>query len=70
MKKIYLAQMQWCEANEPICGGTNKGKVAREALRILKAEHGTGPVSRGQAMCSLKICQSDIEIVEIPFFCL
>jgi len=67
MTTIYLAQMKWCEREEPICAGTNKRKVAAEALRILKAEHGNGPVSRGQAMCSAKITADDIEIVEIPF---
>lgn len=66
MKTIYLAQMQWCEHNEPICAGTNKQRVAREALRILKLEHGTGPISRGLAMCSVPITMSDIEVVEIP----
>ena len=60
--------MKWCEREEPICAGTNKRKVAAEALRLLKAEHGTGPVCRGQAMCSVKITADGIEIVEIPFF--
>ena len=67
MSKIYLAQMQWCEREEPICAGTNKRKVAQAALRILKEEHGTGPVSRGLAMCSAPITMSDIAVVEIPF---
>lgn len=67
MTVIYLAQMKWCEREEPICAGTNKRKVASEALRILKAKHGTGPVSRGQAMCSIRITADDIEIVEVPF---
>jgi hypothetical protein len=67
MTTIYLAQMKWCEREEPICAGTNKRKVAAEALRILKAEHGTGNVDRGQAMCSVKITANDIEIVVIPF---
>lgn len=67
MKTIYLAQMKWCEREEPICAGTNKRAVAKEALRILKAEHGTGPVSRGMAMCSVKITADDVEIAKIPF---
>jgi hypothetical protein len=67
MNTIYLAQMKWCEREEPICAGTNKRKVSAEALRILKAEHGSGAINRGQAMCSVKITTDDIEIVEIPF---
>ena len=59
--------MKWCEREEPICAGTNKRKIISEALRILKAEHGTDPVSRGQAMCSVKITADDIDVVEIPF---
>jgi hypothetical protein len=66
MNKIYLAKMQWCEEEELICAGTNKRKVAQAALRILKEEHGTGPVSRGLAMCSVPITMSDIAMVEIP----
>jgi hypothetical protein len=67
MNKIYLAQMQWCEREEPICAGTNKRKVAQAALRILKEEYGTGSVLRGLAMCSVPITMSDIAVVEIPF---
>lgn len=59
--------MKWCEREEPICAGTNKRKVSDEALRILKLEHGTGPVIRGYEMRSVKITADDIEIVEIPF---
>ncbi|MFY8063775.1 MAG: hypothetical protein ACOVN2_08725 [Usitatibacteraceae bacterium] len=59
--------MKWCEREEPICAGTNKRKVAAEALRLLKVEHGTGSVNRGQAVCSVKITADDVEIVEIPF---
>lgn len=59
--------MNWCEREEPICAGTNKRKVVREALRLLKAEHGDGLVSRGQALCSVKITHGDIEILTIPF---
>jgi len=66
MKKIYLAQMMWCEREQPIIAGTNKRKLISEALKILKAEHGTGPVCRGQAMCALPITADDIEIVEVP----
>jgi len=67
MKKLYLAQMQWCEWEEPIVAGTNKRKLLSEALQILKAEHGTGSVDRGAAMCQIPITADDIEIVEIPF---
>ena len=66
MKTIYIAQMKWCEREEPICAGTKKKKLVTEALRILHAEHGKGPVSRGMAMCSEPIRKDDIEIVEIP----
>ena len=59
--------MKWCEREEPICAGTNKQKVATEALRILKSKHGTDRVNRGQAMCSVKITADDVEVVEIPF---
>jgi hypothetical protein len=41
MKKMYLAQMQWCEREEPICVGSNKNKLKKESLRILKEVHGT-----------------------------
>jgi hypothetical protein len=66
MKTIYIAQMKWCEREEPICGGTNKKKVVSEAVKMLKAIHGTEPVDRGQAFCSVKITTDDIEVVEIP----
>jgi hypothetical protein len=66
MKTIYLAQMMWCEREQPIVAGTNKRKLISEALKILKAEHGTGPVCRGQAMCALPITADDIEIVGVP----
>lgn len=58
--------MKWCEREEPVCIGRNKRKVARAALEILKRENGTGPVSRGAAMCFIPITMNDIEIVEIP----
>lgn len=67
MKKLYLAQMQWCEREEPIIAGTNKRKLLSEALRILKAKHGTGAVDRGAALCQIPITSDDLEIVEIPF---
>lgn len=51
MKTIYLAQMKWCEREDPICAGTSKRKVAVEALRLLKIEYGTRPVSRRRAAC-------------------
>lgn len=69
MKTLYLAQMKWCEREEPICVGTNKRKLLSEALRTLKAEHGTGPVCRGQAMCHVPITADDVEIIPIPFLC-
>ena len=59
--------MQWCEREQPIIAGTNKRKILSRALEILKAEHGTGPVDRGVAMCQIPITADDIEIVEIPF---
>lgn len=65
--KLYLAQMQWCEREEPIIAGTNKRKLLSEALKILKAEHGAGPVDRGAAMCQIPITADDVEIIEIPF---
>jgi hypothetical protein len=67
MTTIYLAQMKWSGGEEPICAGTNKKEVAREALRILKLVHGTGPVSRGMAMCSVPITMDDIEVIQVPF---
>jgi hypothetical protein len=66
MKKIYLAQMMWCEAQEPICAGANKKRVAREAYRILKERYGDEHVSRGMAMCHAPITHNDIEVREIP----
>lgn len=66
MEKIHLALMKWCERDEPVCAGRNRRKVESAALRMLKAEHGSGPVDRGQAMCSLRITRRDIEIVELP----
>jgi hypothetical protein len=67
-KSIHVASMKWCEREEPICAGHNKKVVRSNALRLLKEEHGTGPVCRGQAMCSVKISHDDIEIITIPFF--
>lgn len=67
MKTIYLAQMKWCERDEPICAGTNRKRVAAEALRRLKVIHGNGPVNRGAAMCSVKLTADDVGIVEVPF---
>jgi hypothetical protein len=67
MTTIHLAQMKWSGGEEPICAGTNKKEVAREALRILKLVHGTGPVSRGMAMCSVPITADDIEVIQVPF---
>lgn len=67
MKTVYVAQMKWCEREEPVCAGTNKKKLIREALRILRDKHGKGRISRGGALCSEPIRSSDIEIVSIPF---
>jgi len=67
MTTIYLAQMKWCEREEPICAGTNKKEVARKALRILKLVHGTGPVDRGMAGCSVPIAADDVEVIRVPF---
>lgn len=67
MKTIYVAQMKWCEWEEPICAGTNKYKISTEALRRLKLQYGTGPVNRGAAGCSVPITYDDIEVVKIPF---
>lgn len=64
--RLYLAQMKWCEWEQPVCIGRNKQKVARAALKILKQENGEGPVNRGAAMCSAPITIDDIEILEIP----
>ena len=59
--------MMWSEREMPVCAGTNKKKLVKEALRLLRTEYGTGPVSRGMAMCSEPIRADDIEIVEVPF---
>lgn len=65
-KNLYLAQMKWCEREQPICVGKNKKKVSKEALRILKEKNGHGLVWRGQAGCSVKITYDDIEILSLP----
>lgn len=67
MKTIKLATMRWPEYDEPICAGTNKEKLVTEAVKILKKEHGLGPVPRQMAMCSVPIQRNDINIWEIPF---
>ena len=67
LNKVYLAQMKWCEWEEPVCVGTNKRKVMQTALHMLKKEYGTGRVCRGQAMCSVPITMSDVEVVVLPF---
>lgn len=67
MKNIYIAQMMWCEREVPVCAGTNKKKLIKEALRLLRAEYGNGPVWRRAALCSMPITANDIEIVKIPF---
>jgi hypothetical protein len=63
---IHVACMQWPGTLEPICAGTNKRAVTREAVRLLRVEHGDGPVDRPAAMCSVPITASDIEIASIP----
>lgn len=63
--KYYLAQMKWCEHEEPICVGTNKKTLLKHAVAKMKQEHGNGPVDRGMAGCSLPITYDDIEISEI-----
>jgi hypothetical protein len=62
----HVACMIWPERLEPICCGTNKRLVAREAVRMLREQHGTGLVPRPQAFCSARITSSDIEIVTVP----
>ena len=64
---LHIACMVWPSALEPVCAGTNKRIVTREAVRMLRSEHGDGPISRPAAMCSVPITASDIEIVTIPF---
>ena len=63
---INVACMKWPNTLEPICAGSNRRKVVREAVRLLKIEHGEGPVNRPAAMSSAKITASDIEIVTVP----
>lgn len=63
---IHIACMRWPETIEPICAGTNKRAVVLEAVRLLRIEHGDGPVSRPAAMCSVPITSTDIEIVSVP----
>jgi len=63
---IHVACMCWPGTIEPICAGTNKRTVTREAVRLLREEYGDGPVPRPAAMCSVPITSSDIEIVTLP----
>ena len=63
---IHIACMQWPEVIEPICAGANKRQVTREAVRLLRMEHGDGDVPRRGAMCSVPITASDIEVLTIP----
>lgn len=63
---INIACMKWPNTLEPICAGTNKRTVTKEAVRLLKREHGEGPVNRPSAMCSVPITATDIEIVIVP----
>ncbi len=66
MKTVYLASMIWSESHEPLLAGTNKKKLHNAAYKMLRTEHGTGPVNRGSAMCHLPIAHDDIEITTIP----
>jgi len=66
MKTLHIAFMVWPGAIEPVCAGTNKRIVTREAVRLLRLRHGDGPVNRPAAMCSVPITASDIKIVTVP----
>lgn len=57
--------MKWAGSNEPICVGTNRKKTLSAALKIMKEEHGMGPVDRGAAFCSAPITYDDIDISTI-----
>jgi len=65
MKKTYVACMAWPDGLEPVCVGTNKRKITREAVRMLRAEYGSGDVTRYGALCSCPIVAGDIECVEV-----
>ena len=60
--------MIWPRGLEAICVGTNKKKTSKEALLILKEEHGRGLVLRPGTMCSAKLVYDDIEMERLPFF--
>jgi hypothetical protein len=66
MKTMYLAEMKWSESEEPVCAGTNKRKVKKEAFRILRSKYGKESISRGSALCFAPIAYDDIEISKIP----
>ena len=66
MKTLTLVTMRWPEYDEPICLGTNKRKISTEALRLLRKEHGTGPVLRPAAMCSAPIRHDDLRYWKLP----
>jgi hypothetical protein len=68
MKLLWLASMKWPRALEAICVGSNKNTTMKQALTILRIEHGTGEVTREGAMCSAKIVGNDIDMVKIPYF--
>ena len=61
MKKIYLAQVLWCEREVPVCAGTNKKKLVQQALQ--RWRFCVRPLGDG----SEPICADDIEIVELPW---
>ena len=68
LNKIYIAQMCWPDRDVPICAGTNKKNLLRQALQILQKEYGSGLVPRGPLLWSVPITPSDIEIIEVPLF--
>ena len=60
--------MRWPDYDEPICAGTNKAVLRKEALAILRKEHGSGDVVRPGAMCSVPIRNDDLREWNIPLF--
>jgi len=67
MTSLYLASMRWPGQLEPVCVGTNKKKLVKGAVRLLRKEHGDGPVVRPGAMCSAPIQYDDIEVERLPY---
>jgi hypothetical protein len=66
MKTITLITMRWPDYDEPICAGHDIPSLRREALAILRADHGHGDVVRPAAMCSVPITESDLREWTIP----